>query len=67
MSLSLNENLCHAQHSLLLIIDIQERLVELNPIIWLDSTINYHIWDSDVKGIPNEGAAIKFVLKHAYL
>lgn len=31
MSLSLNEKLCHAQHSLLLIIDIQERLASVMP------------------------------------
>ena len=31
MSLSLNEKLCHAQHSLLLIIDIQERLAGAMP------------------------------------
>ena len=31
MSLSLNEKLCHAQHSLLLIIDIQERLASAMP------------------------------------
>ena len=31
MSLSLNEKLCHAQHSLLLIIDVQERLASAMP------------------------------------
>ena len=31
MSLSLNEKLCHAQHSQLLIIDIQERLASAMP------------------------------------
>ena len=37
MSMSLNEKLCHAQHSQLLIIDIQERLASAMPEKVLDS------------------------------
>jgi ABC-type transport system substrate-binding protein len=50
----------------LLYFNIQQRLIELNPMVWLDSEFNYHIWDSNVKGIPTEGAFIKFILKYAY-
>lgn len=39
MSLSLNEKLCHAQHSQLLIIDIQERLASAMPAEVLDNVI----------------------------
>ncbi len=49
----------------LLYFNIQQQLIELNPMVWLDSEFNYHIWDSDVKGIPIEGAFIKFMLKYA--
>ena len=40
MSLSLNERLCHAQHSQLLIIDIQERLAAAIPSDILKNVIN---------------------------
>lgn len=50
----------------LLYFKIQQRLIELNPIIWLDSPLNYCAWNSHVKGIPTEGAGLKFILKHAY-
>jgi nicotinamidase-related amidase len=39
MSLSLNEKLCHAQHSQLLIIDIQERLASAMPADVLEKII----------------------------
>ena len=39
MSLSLNEKLCHAQHSQLLIIDIQDRLASAMPKDVLDKVI----------------------------
>lgn len=39
MSLSLNEKLCHAQHSQLLIIDIQERLASAMPAEILERVI----------------------------
>ena len=39
MSLSLNEKLCHAQHSQLLIIDIQDRLASAMPADVLDKVI----------------------------
>ena len=39
MSLSLNEKLCHAQHSQLLIIDIQERLASAMPADVLSNVI----------------------------
>jgi len=39
MSLSLNEKLCHAQHSQLLIVDIQERLASAMPADILKNTI----------------------------
>jgi peptide/nickel transport system substrate-binding protein len=51
----------------LLYYNIQQRLIEdLNPLVWLDSDIKYHIWDSQVRGIPMEGIALKFILKYAY-
>ena len=46
--------------------NIQQRLIELNPVIWLDSPLNYCAWNSHVKGIPTEGAGLKFILKYAY-
>ena len=39
MSLSVNEKLCHAQHSQLLIIDIQERLASAMPADVLENVI----------------------------
>ena len=39
MSLSLNENICHAEHSILLIIDIQEGLASAMPSCVLDNVI----------------------------
>ena len=39
MSMSLNEKLCHAQHSQLLIIDIQDRLASAMPADVLDKVI----------------------------
>ena len=39
MSLSLNEKLCHAQHSQLLIIDIQDRLASAMPADVLENVI----------------------------
>jgi peptide/nickel transport system substrate-binding protein len=56
-----NEN-----HREQLYMDIQQRLLDLNPILWLDSSISYDIWDSRVKGISYEGAPFKFHLKKAY-
>ncbi len=49
----------------ILYLDIQQRLVELNPVVWLYSLVNYDIWDSKVKGLPTGGAPIKFMLKYA--
>lgn len=40
MSLSINEKLCNAQHSQLLIIDIQERLASAMPADVLETVIN---------------------------
>jgi len=40
MSLSLNEKLCHAKHSQLLVIDIQERLASAMPADILENVIN---------------------------
>jgi len=48
--------------------DIQQRLIEeLNPVAWLVNPIRYDIWDSDVKGIPTDGAPLRFILKYAYI
>ncbi len=47
--------------------DIQQHLMQLNPVVWLTFPINYEIWDSDVKGIPIDGAPLKVILKFAYL
>ncbi len=48
--------------------NIQQRLIEeLNPVVWLAFPINYDIWASDVRGIPLEGAQLKFNLKNIYL
>ena len=48
--------------------NIQQRLIEqLNPHVWLAFPINYDIWDSDVKGIPIDGAPIRLILKFCYL
>ena len=48
--------------------NIQQRLIEeLYPVLWLASPISYDIWDSDVKGIPIDGAPLRLILKFAYL
>ena len=39
MSMSLNEKLCHSQHSQLLIIDIQDRLASAMPKDVLDKVV----------------------------
>ena len=48
--------------------NIQQSLIEqLNPILWLAHPIVYDIWDSDVKGIPIDGAPLRLILKFCYL
>ncbi|MFX1379630.1 MAG: ABC transporter substrate-binding protein [Promethearchaeota archaeon] len=48
--------------------DIQQRLVEeLIPVVCLANPIRYDIWDSDVKGIPTDGAPLRFILKFVYI
>ncbi|MFX1487986.1 MAG: ABC transporter substrate-binding protein, partial [Promethearchaeota archaeon] len=48
--------------------NIQKRLIEqLNPVMWLVFPISYDIWNSAVRGIPIEGAQLKFMLKDIYL
>ncbi len=48
--------------------DIQQRLIEeLNPVVWLANPMRYDIWDSDVKGIPTDGAPLRFILKFAHI
>jgi len=48
--------------------NIQQRLIEqLNPVLWLAHPIDYDIWDSDVKGIPIDGAPLRLILKYCYL
>ncbi|MFX0036875.1 MAG: ABC transporter substrate-binding protein, partial [Candidatus Hermodarchaeota archaeon] len=48
--------------------NIQQRLIEeLYPALWLAFPISYDIWDSDVKGIPIDGAPLRLILKFAYL
>ncbi|MFX0025632.1 MAG: ABC transporter substrate-binding protein [Candidatus Hermodarchaeota archaeon] len=48
--------------------NIQQSLIEeLNPVLWLAHPIDYDIWDSDVKGIPIDGAPLRLILKFCYL
>jgi len=48
--------------------NIQQRLIEqLNPFLWLAHPIDYDIWGSDVKGIPKDGAPLRFIVKDCYL
>jgi len=48
--------------------NIQQRLIEqLNPVLWLAHPMDYDIWDSDVKGIPINGAPLRLILKYCYL
>ncbi|MFX0076533.1 MAG: hypothetical protein ACFE96_13910, partial [Candidatus Hermodarchaeota archaeon] len=48
--------------------NIQKRLVEeLYPVLWTHSQVRWDMWASNVKGIPTEGANIKFILKYAFL
>ncbi len=48
--------------------NIQQRFIEqLNPFLWLAHPIDYDIWDSDVKGIPIDGAPLRLILKYCYL
>ncbi|UCC18451.1 MAG: ABC transporter substrate-binding protein [Promethearchaeota archaeon] len=47
--------------------NIQQRLIEqLYPVVWLDFPITYDIWNSDLRGIPIEGAPLKYILKTIY-